>query len=111
MNKILTVFYLFWAPFLGAQNQLPLANGEFEDIDPGTYNFSYWTNLQTNGGQVNYSIETENLIPGSSKAQKSQIISILTHLPKSVLCTTNIQKIIKKSSNFPYRGLAPTTDY
>lgn len=76
MNKILTVFYLFWAPFLGAQNQLPLANGEFEDIEPGTSNFSYWTNLQTNGGQANYSIETENLIPGSSKAQKSQIISL-----------------------------------
>ena len=35
-----------------------------------TNNFVYWSNLQTNGGQVNYSIETENLIPGSSRAQK-----------------------------------------
>jgi hypothetical protein len=35
--------------------------------------------LQTNGGQVNYSIETENLITGSTQAQKSEIISLGTN--------------------------------
>ena len=29
--------------------------------------FSFWSNLQNNGGRVNYSIETENLIPGVQK--------------------------------------------
>ena len=61
---------------MNAQNQLPLANASLEEIEPNTNNFVYWSNLQTNGGQVNYSIETENLIPGSSRAQKSEIISL-----------------------------------
>ena len=75
-NWVLLLFYFFWAFFMNAQNQLPLANASLEEIEPGTNNFVYWSNLQTNGGQVNYSIETENLIPGSSRAQKSEIISL-----------------------------------
>lgn len=69
---------MFWAFIMNAQNQLPIANGALESIDSQTNTFSFWSNLQNNGGQVNYSIETENLIPGSTKAQKSQIISLGT---------------------------------
>lgn len=69
---------MFWAFIMNAQNQLPIPNGALESIDAQTNTFSFWSNLQTNGGQVNYSIETENLILGSTKAQKSQIISLGT---------------------------------
>lgn len=78
MKKFLLVVYTFWAFIMNAQNQLPIANGALESIDAQTNTFSFWSNLQTNGGQVNYSIETENLILGSTKAQKSQIISLGT---------------------------------
>ncbi|MGB1393769.1 MAG: hypothetical protein ACPH4O_05635, partial [Flavobacteriaceae bacterium] len=79
MNKISLVIYIFWAFFTNAQNQLPIANAALESIDPQTNNFSSWSNLQTNGGQANYSIETENLITGSTKAQKSEIIALGTN--------------------------------
>ena len=79
MNKILSVLYFFWAFNLNAQNQLPIANGSFEEIDLETNTFTYWSNIQINGGQANYSIETENLISGSTKAQKSEIISLGTN--------------------------------
>ena len=79
MNKILSVLYFFWAFNLNAQNQLPIANGSFEEIDVETNTFTYWSNIQINGGQANYSIETENLISGSTKAQKSEIISLGTN--------------------------------
>ena len=69
---------MFWAFIMNAQNQLPIANAALESIDTQTNSFSFWSNLQTNGGQVNYFIENENLIPGSTKAQKSQIISLGT---------------------------------
>jgi glucosylceramidase len=79
LNKISLVIYIFWAFFTNAQNQLPIANAALEPIDPQTNNFSSWSNLQTNGGQANYSIETENLITGSTKAQKSEIIALGTN--------------------------------
>ena len=79
MNKISLVIYIFWAFFTNAQNQLPIANAALESIDPQTNSFSSWSNLQTNGGQANYSIETENLITGSTKAQKSEIIALGTN--------------------------------
>ena len=79
MNKISLVIYIFWAFFTNAQNQLPIANAALESIDPQTNNFSSWSNLQTNGGQANYSIEMENLITGSTKAQKSEIIALGTN--------------------------------
>ena len=62
MKKLLLVVYMFWAFIMNAQNQLPIPNGALESIDSQTNTFSFWSNLQTNGGQVNYSIETENLI-------------------------------------------------
>ena len=74
--KFLVVLNLFWAFNMNAQNELPIANGALESIDAQTNTFSFWSNLQINGGQVNYSLETENLITGSTKAQKSQIISL-----------------------------------
>jgi len=78
-NKILLGVCFFWAFLVNAQNQLPLANGALEEIESTTNNFTHWSNLQTNGGQANYSISTQNLIPGSSKAQKSEIISLGTN--------------------------------
>ena len=79
--KFLVVLNIFWAFNLNAQNQLPLANGNFETTDPDN-SFSYWSNDQIEDGQANYSIATENLISGSTKAQKSQIIAPVsyTHL-------------------------------
>ena len=75
--KFLVVLNIFWAFNLNAQNQLPLANGNFETTDPDN-SFSYWSNDQIEDGQANYSIATENLISGSTKAQKSQIIGLGT---------------------------------
>ena len=79
MKKLLLVVYIFWAFFTNAQNQLPIVNAALESIDPQTNSFSSWSNFQTNGGQANYSIETENLITGSTKAQKSEIIALGTN--------------------------------
>jgi len=79
LNKISLVIYIFWAFFTNAQNQLPIANAALESKDPQTNSFSSWSNFQTNGGQANYSIETENLITGSTKAQKSEIIALGTN--------------------------------
>ncbi|MDC1259812.1 T9SS type A sorting domain-containing protein [Flavobacteriaceae bacterium] len=78
MNKLSLVVYIFWAFLTNAQNQLPIANAALETIEPQTNSFSSWSNLQTNGGQANYSIETENLISVSTKAQKSEIIALGT---------------------------------
>ena len=77
LHKFLVVLNIFWAFNLNAQNQLPLANGNFETLDSEN-SFSYWSNNQIQGGQANYSIETQNLINGSTKAQKSQIIALGT---------------------------------
>ena len=54
-----------------AQNQLPLANGSFEATQNG--NFDYWINIANDGAEATYSIETDDLIEGSSKALKSEI--------------------------------------
>ena len=74
--KLSLVFNLLWVFNLYTQNQLPLANGNFETLNSDGSGFSYWSNVQNSGGIVNYSIETNNLISGSTKAQKSQIISL-----------------------------------
>lgn len=74
--KLSLVFNLLWVLNLYTQNQLPLANGNFETLNSDGSGFSHWSNVQNSGGIVNYSIETNNLISGSTKAQKSQIISL-----------------------------------
>lgn len=71
-----TVFFIL--TFSGAQNQLPILNGAFETLDPNG-DFSYWSNTQNNGGQAVFSIETSNLISGSTKALKSQITQLGTN--------------------------------
>jgi hypothetical protein len=71
LQKFLVVSIIFWAFNMNAQNQLPLANGDFETQDSEN-SFSYWSNNQIQGGQANYSIETQNLINGSTKAQKAK---------------------------------------
>ena len=77
MKKNFILYFLVLISFVCiSQNQLPLLNGNFEDLDEGTEDFSYWSNIQIEGGQAIYSISTENLIPGSSKAQKSEIVSL-----------------------------------
>ena len=59
---------------LTSQNQLPIENGEMESIENSF--FSYWQTQANNGGNANFSITTNNLIPGSTKALKSEIISL-----------------------------------
>jgi len=62
---------------VNAQNQLPIENGEFETTNGS--DFTQWTNQANNGGTANYSIETNNLISGSTKALKSEIIALGTN--------------------------------
>ena len=59
---------------ISGQNQLPIDNGEFESTDNNQ--FISWENQAINGGNANFEIETDNLIPGSSKALKSEIIAL-----------------------------------
>ena len=59
---------------LTSQNQLPIENGEMESIENSF--FSHWQTQANNGGNANFSITTNNLIPGSTKALKSEIISL-----------------------------------
>ena len=59
---------------ISSQNQLPIDNGEFESTDNNQ--FISWENQAINGGNANFEIETDNLIPGSSKALKSEIIAL-----------------------------------
>lgn len=75
-NKTFLFFLLLFPLVFSAQNQLPLLNGDFETILDGTQEFSSWTNYQNNVGQVNYSIETQGLIQGSTKALKSEILEL-----------------------------------
>lgn len=58
-----------------AQNQLPIENGQLEEVDTNN-NFLQWTNQANNGGEAIFSIETTDLITGSSKALKSEIIAL-----------------------------------
>ena len=60
-----------------AQNQLPIVNGQFEDV--ASNSFTQWTHQSNNGGNANYSIETNDLITGSTKALKSEIIALGTN--------------------------------
>lgn len=76
MHKYLSIIIfaiVFVLPTSG-QNQLPIENGSFETISDGR--FVQWTNQANNGGSANFSIETNNLISGSTKALKSEIISL-----------------------------------
>ena len=68
MINLISVFQLT------SQNQLPIENGEMESIENGF--FSHWQTQANNGGNANFSITTNNLIPGSTKALKSEIISL-----------------------------------
>ena len=68
MINLISVFQLT------SQNQLPIENGEMESIENSF--FSYWQTQANNGGNANFSITTNNLIPGSTKALKSEIISL-----------------------------------
>lgn len=76
MNK-LRVFLLiniFFISQLFSQNQLPIQNGEMETIEDGF--FSQWATQANNGANANFSVITSNLISGSTKALKSEIISL-----------------------------------
>ena len=49
-----------------SQNQLPIQNVEMEATENGF--FSNWQTQANNGGNAIFSISTDNLIPGSTKA-------------------------------------------
>ena len=66
--------YIISISQLISQNQLPLQNGEMEATESGF--FSHWQTQANNGGNANFSISTNHLIPGSTKALKSEIISL-----------------------------------
>ena len=75
MGKLLPVFIcsiIFHS--IISQNQLPLANGFFEDVENN--NFLHWSHQAIEGGDATYSIEFENLIQGSTKALKCQVNSL-----------------------------------
>ena len=57
-----------------SQNQLPLANGFLEDIENNE--FQYWSHQANEGGEATYSIETDNLVQGSTKALKCEVHSL-----------------------------------
>jgi O-glycosyl hydrolase len=66
--NLISVFQLI------SQNQLPIQNGEMEATENGF--FSNWQTQANNGGNAIFSISTDNLIPGSTKALKSEVISL-----------------------------------
>jgi len=76
VNKswIFILFCLLLISQLRSQNQLPIINGELETIEDGF--FTQWETQANNGGNANFSVTTANLIPGSTKALKSEIISL-----------------------------------
>ena len=57
-----------------SQNQLPLANGFLEDIENNE--FQYWSHQANEGGEATYSIETNDLVVGSTKALKCEVHSL-----------------------------------
>ena len=57
-----------------SQNQLPLANGFLEDIENNE--FQYWSHQANEGGEATYSVETDNLVQGSTKALKCEVLSL-----------------------------------
>ena len=57
-----------------SQNQLPLANGFLEDIENNE--FQYWSHQANEGGEATYSIETNDLVSGSTKALKCEVHSL-----------------------------------
>jgi hypothetical protein len=57
-----------------SQNQLPLANGFLEDIENNE--FQYWSHQANEGGEATYSIETNDLVAGSTKALKCEVHSL-----------------------------------
>lgn len=56
-----------------AQRQIPISNGDFETTNESDFND--WSNKSISGG-ANFSIETGNLIDGSTKALKAEIITL-----------------------------------
>ncbi|MAR76175.1 MAG: hypothetical protein CML28_00015 [Rhizobiales bacterium] len=57
-----------------SQNQLPLINGFLEDVENNE--FQYWSHQANEGGDATYSIETDNLVQGSTKALKCEVHSL-----------------------------------
>ncbi len=57
-----------------SQNQLPLANGFLEHIENNE--FQYWSHQANEGGEATYSIETSDLVSGSTKALKCEVHSL-----------------------------------
>ena len=78
MRKLVLIILLnlFWYPSI-SQNQLPLANGFLEDIENN--NFQYWSHQANEGGDATYSIQTDNLVEGSTKALKCEVHSLGTN--------------------------------
>ena len=78
MRKLVLIILLnlFWYPSI-SQNQLPLANGFLEDVENN--NFQYWSHQANEGGDATYSIQTDDLVEGSTKALKCEVHSLGTN--------------------------------
>ena len=78
MRKLVLIILLnlFWYPSI-SQNHLPLANGFLEDVENN--NFQYWSHQANEGGDATYSIETDDLVEGSTKALKCEVHSLGTN--------------------------------
>ena len=78
MRKLVLIILLnlFWYLSI-SQNQLPLANGFLEDIENN--NFQYWSHQANEGGDATYSIQTDDLVEGSTKALKCEVHSLGTN--------------------------------
>ena len=75
MRKLIFIILLnlFLCPVI-SQNQLPLENGFFEEIENN--NFEYWSHQANEGGDATYSIENNDLVQGSTKALKCEVHSL-----------------------------------
>ena len=60
-----------------SQNQLPLENGFLENTN--NEDFELWSHVATQGGSATFSVETSDLVSGSSKALKSEVHSLGTN--------------------------------
>jgi O-glycosyl hydrolase len=74
MIKKILFFWSVSILSLASQNQLPVANGFLEDIENNE--FQYWSHQANEGGDATYSIETDNLVQGSTKALKCEVHSL-----------------------------------
>ena len=69
--KKLLFFFFFLVLNSFSQNQLPLENGFLEDVEEDL--FQNWTYISNNGADVEFSIVSDDIVLGSTKALSAQV--------------------------------------